>query len=131
MGAAFASNGKYLASLVLYLQQYLYSVYQAIVPTAFTPANINHVASPYTVQPTDTFIAASAGAAADTIVNLPAAIGTGRVIVVKKVDANAHNIVVTPAGTDKIDGVAGPDTITVQWAAVSYLDYLQGQWGKF
>ncbi len=129
---AFTGNDTYLRSLVLYLQQYLYSIYQFVVPTQFAPTNIDFSLSPYAIQSTDTFIAASAGAGADTVVNLPAAVGSGRIVIVKKVDANPHNIAVTPVVvTDVIDGATGPDAITMQWAAVSYIDYLQGAWGKF
>lgn len=76
------------------------------------------------------FIPASAGAGADTILVLPKATGSTNLVIVKKMDANAHNIVVNPTGKDTIDGTNAADTITAQFNFVRYLDYLAGAWAK-
>jgi hypothetical protein len=105
-----------------------------ILPTPAIP-NIyieNISASPYTIlsKPGWLFLAASASAGADFIANLPQALATGNVAVIKKMDANAHNIVVTPFGTDTIDGANAVDNISAQWAVNRYLDYAAGAWAK-
>jgi hypothetical protein len=87
--------------------------------------------TPYNVGASDQFIGASASAGSDTVINLPAATGSGRVIIVKKMDSNAHNIDVTPNGTDTIDGLNAADVIAVQYASVNYVDYGAGAWAKF
>lgn len=106
---------------VRYLQQYLGQIYNAVVPSQFTVTNVSHNQSPYTVQATDSFIAASAGSAADTTINLPVATGSGRTLTVKKIDANAHNIVIS--GT--IDG-ASSYSLTAQYQVVSLVDGANG-----
>jgi hypothetical protein len=72
--------------------------------------------SPDTVLDGDVFIGASASAGADMVINLPPAIASGRILIVKKMDANAHNIVILPYGTDTVDEVnsAVNSTITIQ-----------------
>jgi hypothetical protein len=122
---------KLLAGLVLYLQTYLTKVYNAVVPTQFIVVTIDNTFSPYTVGATDELIAASAGAAAATVVNLPVATGSGRTLVVKKMDANAQNIAVTPSGTDTIDGANAAVNITLRWDKVRLVDLAAGAWGTW
>ena len=119
-----------LASLVVYLQGYLNGVYHAIVPFQLAPVAVANAQSPYAAQPTDEFIGASAGASAATTIDLPPATGSGRVIVVKKMDANAHNVVVAANGADLIDG-AGTVALTAQYQATRLLDYAVGIWSIF
>lgn len=89
---------------------------------------ITNASSPYAVAAMgNQFIAASAGVASDTIIDLFAAQGTGDLVTIKKIDANAFNIVVTPNGTDTIDGQT-TDTLTQQWESRTYLDYSAGKW---
>jgi hypothetical protein len=89
---------------------------------------ITYADSPYTVEPDDEVIVASAGASADTIVILPPATGSGRPLDVKKVDANPYNIGVTPAGTDSVDDGAGPFNILARYASYTLVDYSTGKW---
>jgi hypothetical protein len=88
--------------------------------------------SPDAVLSTDQFIRASASAGADIIENLPASVGPdangrSRVLIFKKMDANAHNVVITAAGADTIDGAATV-SITKQYDAMRLWDAAAGQW---
>lgn len=124
---AFAAEHRFLATLVLYLQTYLAKVYNAVVPTQFNVVTVAATASPYTAAATDEFIAASASSAAATVIDLPAATGSGRTICVKKMDANAQNIAVTPNGSDKIDG-ASVYNLTAQYDVARLADIGAGVW---
>jgi hypothetical protein len=83
------------------------------------------------VLATDQFIRASASAGADIIENLPASVGPvngrSRVLIFKKMDANAHNVVITAAGADTIDGAATV-TITIRYDVVRLVDGAAGAW---
>lgn len=70
----------------------------------------------------------SASASSDFIFNLPPATGSGEVAIIKKEDPNAHNIAVTPNGTDTIDGVNAPVDITIQYDTLSIADATVGAW---
>lgn len=90
---------------------------------------VANAASPYLVGAQgDQFIAAAAGAGADTVVNLPSAIGAGNRVIVKKTDANPHNISVVPNGTDTIDGVNAAVNISSQWGVLRLIDAAAGGW---
>lgn len=104
-------------------------------PSVFTSLSIGvtvitNAQSPYAPSVTDCFIDASAAAGADTVINLPAATGSGRVFIIKKADANAHNIVINPNGADTIDGVnsAANSTISLQFAALNFVDVAAAKW---
>lgn len=87
--------------------------------------------SPYSVSTVRRqLIQASASAAKDTILVLPAATGSTNEVTVKKIDGNAHNIVVNPRGLDTIDGVnsAANSTITILNDAIKLVDALAGAW---
>ena len=75
-----------------------------------------------------TIFPCSASAGADFVFNLPAATGTGHVAVIKKMDPNAHNIAVTPNGTDTIDGVNAAVDVSIQYDTVTVCDYALGAW---
>jgi hypothetical protein len=88
-------------------------------------------ASPYTasLDPLKfTFYFVSASAGSDFTFTLPAATGSAAVAIVKKMDANAHNIVIGPTGADTIDGVnnATLSTITLQYDALRLIDGAAG-----
>ena len=68
------------------------------------------------ISPEDEVLVAFAGTAADTIVLLPPATGSGRPLDIKKVDANPYNIGVTPAGADTVDDGSGPFNILARYA---------------
>jgi hypothetical protein len=84
--------------------------------------------TPYTVgSGFNAFVRGSATAGADQIINLPAATGSGWMTMMKKMDANPHNIVVTRAGTDTIDGLT-TYTLSNQYSAVQLVDGAAGLW---
>lgn len=86
-------------------------------------------ASPFSVPAaSETFIFASASSSADFIVNLPPATGSKDKIVIKKMDANAHSVDVTPNGSDTIDDSNSPTSITIQYDAIRLIDYTTGKW---
>lgn len=88
--------------------------------------------TPYTIFGGDNWlILASATAGAAWIGNLPPAIGSLDMIIVKKMDANAHNVAVTPNGSDVIDGVNAALDITVQYDNVRLIDYASGAWATW
>jgi hypothetical protein len=89
---------------------------------------ITYADSPYAVGPEDEVIIASAGTAANTVVNLPAATGSGRPLDLKKADANPYNIAVIPAGADTIDDDANPLNSLVQYGSYTLVDYSMGKW---
>ena len=73
--------------------------------------------SPYTVQPRDVFLRGNATAGAITV-NLPTAVGrAGAMYIVKKSDASANAVTVTPNGAETIDGAA-TFPLPAQWDAV-------------
>lgn len=81
-----------------------------------------------TPPPSITFIASSATAGADKVENLNPATGSGVFLVYKKMDANAHDIVITPDGTDNIDGVNAAKHITIQNDTLGLYDRAAGEW---
>jgi hypothetical protein len=89
---------------------------------------VPNAASPYSVVAGDQFIAASAGVSSPTEIDLPAATGSGRVLIIKKMDANAEDIEVTPNGSDTIDGTAAAYDLATQYNAVQIVDYAAGAW---
>jgi hypothetical protein len=85
--------------------------------------------SPYAIAAgLNTFLMASASAGADFVAVLPAATGSGNLVVIKKMDANAHNIAITPTGADTIDGVNAAVNITLQYDALRLIDAGVGVW---
>ncbi len=97
-------------------------------PLVYTPKVVANSDSPYDVVAADMFLAVWAGVSTPTVINLPAATGSGRVIIVKKVDSNAQDVTVTAANFDIIDGTATVN-ISAQYTAFSFIDYAAGQWG--
>jgi hypothetical protein len=105
--------------------------FAAVEPTASNLLNIKIITfadSPYAVTPNDQVILASAGSAANTVVNLPSAAGSGRPLDVKKIDGNPYSIALTPAGSDTIDDAAGAYGILERYASYTLVDYAPGKW---
>lgn len=71
---------------------------------------------------------ASAGSSANFIFNLPAAIGSGNIGIIKKMDSNPYAIAITPNGSDTIDGVNAAVLVTIQYDAVRIVDAETGVW---
>lgn len=83
----------------------------------------------YTILTTDVYIRASALSGGDCTLNLPAASGNiGRSIVVKREDANAHNVLVHPNGSDTIDGVNSNYTMGIQYEEYAFTVGATGAW---
>jgi hypothetical protein len=89
---------------------------------------ITYADSPYTVAPDDDVIIASAGTAADTIVRLPQATGSARLLDIKKVDANPYSIGLLAAGSDTIDDALGQLDILARYTSYTIIDYAPGKW---
>jgi hypothetical protein len=77
------------------------------------------------------FFAAAASAGHPYLAQLPAATGSGKWLVVVKIDANAHDVVVIPNGTDTINGVNSADNLVNQWDVGRYTDAASGAWIKW
>ena len=63
----------------------------------------------------------------DCVDNLIAATGSGKRIDIKKVDASAYTVTVTPSGADTIDGAADY-VLSAQYESVTLLDAAPGAW---
>lgn len=100
---------------------------------ALTVVTLGIAASPYSAVLSATawtLYAVSASAGADFIFNLPTATGSGEVAIIKRMDANAHNVVVKGTAST-IDGSSAPTNIGGQYASVRLADYAAGQWLGF
>jgi hypothetical protein len=124
------ANNTYLQSLVRYLQTYLNSIQSTVIPLQYLPGIISNTQSPYNVSATDVFLGVAAGAASATIVNLPFATGSGRVLTIKKTDPNAFSVVPTAALGDTIDDLSS-FSISVQYQSINVIDAVVGKWMIF
>lgn len=61
------------------------------------------------------------------VVNLPLAIGNGRLVSIKKIDASANTVTITPNGAETIDGAA-TYVLAAQWDVVQFVDAATGLW---
>ena len=97
---------------------------------SYFPDNRTIADSPFSVPNTHPFyfLGASSSAGADFVANLPAATGSGNVLTIKRLDATAHTVTITPNGTDTIDGVNASDFLSRQYVAINYIDFAVGQW---
>ena len=81
----------------------------------------------FTATAAQYFFPITTGSSADVVANLPASSGSGQVYIFKKVDAGTNHVVITPAGSDKIDG-ASTSTITAQYGTRAVIDGAAGYW---
>ena len=109
-------------NLVQYLQSYLTSVYNWLVPAKYNVTIVTAALLPYPINATDGFLASVAGT-----ITLPLASGSGRVIIVKNVDTGGGTVSVTPQATDTIDG-GGATMITLANDSVRFIDAATMQW---
>ncbi|HKU19306.1 MAG TPA: hypothetical protein VJP80_08700 [Candidatus Saccharimonadales bacterium] len=84
---------------------------------------------PYNVGAGDYAIMVNAAAGAISV-NLPAATGSGRTLVIKKLDATGNAVNVVPAGVNTIDGVAGTYANTTPNVSNTLIDYAVGAWAN-
>lgn len=82
--------------------------------------------SPYTLTSEVGYLRCNAVGGNMTI-NLPKAIGNGRLVTVKKIDASANTVTVDGSGAETIDGAA-TKVLTVQWQVVQFVDAAAGLW---
>src|SRR5580704_14220779 len=100
---------------------------QVIVVGSFGP--FRGLASPYFCDPGSQIILAAATSVDPCDITLPAAIGDGAHVIVKKMDNNAPNVNIAPLEPDQIyDAGLGPDSISAQFGLYHYLDVAPGQW---
>jgi len=90
--------------------------------------NVDNSQSPFSIPTGPNRIYAASGADRDTKLILPAATGSGDIHTIKKVDSNQHSIMVTPRGSDTIDGSTGSTRIMLLNDVVSFVDRGRGQW---
>jgi hypothetical protein len=103
---------------------------QIAVVSGLAVVTVTNAQSPYAAAAmvgTVLFLVA-AGVAADTVFDLPPATGSLGIFIVKKSDANARNIAITPNGTDTIDGVNAAVNISVQNDGIELVDAATGAW---
>ena len=103
----------------------------SFVLSSFLVVTNAFAASPYSATLEEqqvTYFRCSSSAGADFVFDLPAATGSGNVAVIKKSDANAHNIAVTPNGSDTIDGVNAVANISIQYSVLRLVDVTTGAW---
>ena len=87
--------------------------------------NVTQITATYFVISTDQYIEVTATAA--MAVSLPAAVGSGRPLTIKKVDGTNAKITLAPNGTDTIDG-ATSYIIKQQYVSISLIDAAAGKW---
>ena len=92
----------------------------------FQVQSLSTIDSPFTMQELDLTHIWNAGGG-NCIDNLLPATGSGRVRHVKKIDASANTVTVTPDGTDTIDGAANY-VLTAQYESVTVQDCAVGTW---
>lgn len=92
----------------------------------FQVQSLSTIDSPFTMQELDLTHIWNAGGG-NCIDNLLPATGSGRVRHVKKIDASANTVTVTPDGTDTIDGAANY-VLTAQYESVTVQDCAVGIW---
>ena len=81
----------------------------------------------YTVAAGDTVLALTTGSASDLTVDLPAATGSGRKLLLIKVDSGTNHVVATPNGSDHIEANTTV-TISSQYGKLGLLDAVSGVW---
>lgn len=74
-----------------------------------------------------TLFLVATGAGGDFTLNLPVVTGSGNVAVVVKTDLPAHDVVITPSGSDRIAGAA-TYPLTTQFQSVILIDGGTGEW---
>ena len=94
--------------------------------TVNNPAGIIFPVANTTITVNDSYVYASAAAGALTL-SLPVATGQGRLITVKKIDATGNAVIIDPAGSELIDGVA-TYSLVVQNLSVTIQDAAPGVW---
>lgn len=82
--------------------------------------------SPYTLTSEVGYLRCNA-VGGNMTVNLPAAIGNGRLVTIKKIDASANTVTIDGSGAETIDGAA-TKVLTTQWQVIQFIDAAAGLW---
>lgn len=82
--------------------------------------------SPYTLLSEDGYLRADA-AGGNMTVNLPAAVGNGRLVSIKKIDSSGNTVTIDGSGSETIDG-ATTYVLTTQYQGVQLIDAASGVW---
>lgn len=82
--------------------------------------------SPYTLVSEVGYLRCNAVGGAMTV-NLPAAIGNGRLVTIKKIDSSGNAVTIDGSGSETIDG-ATTYTLAAQWDVVQFIDAAAGLW---
>lgn len=93
---------------------------------AFYTKNKAFADTPYTLLSEDGYVRWNA-AGGNVVHNLPATTGNGRLVSIKKVDATANTVTITPNGADTIDGAA-TYVLNAQYQFVQLIDAAAGAW---
>jgi len=97
----------------------------------FTTTQVPQASCPYTVLSTDVLLlVGTTTLTANCVVNFPAATGTNRVIMVKKMDTGAFSVAATPSGTNTFDGVNAAVNVAIQYEELGFVDYVSGKWAE-
>jgi hypothetical protein len=89
---------------------------------------VNAAASPYAVTAADSYLSCDASGG-PVALNLPAAAGTGRELLVKKIDSSSNACSVVGAGADLIDG-ASAAVLSAPNASATLIDRAGGVWDR-
>lgn len=123
--AGFQQNDTYLRVLIQYLQQSGLNLQQYLVPPQIPVAQITQAQSPYSPDPTIGSVAVTASATMNVTVNLPAASGSGRILIVY--NNGTHNVVINANGSDTING-SSSETLSSQYSVLRLQDTETGLW---
>lgn len=93
---------------------------------AFYVQNKATADSPYTLVSEAGYLRCNA-AAGNMTVNLPAAVGNGRLVTIKKIDSSANTVTIDGNGSETIDG-ATTLVLLNQYDAVMLIDAATGKW---
>lgn len=82
--------------------------------------------SPYTLVSECGYLRCNA-VGGNMTVNLPVAIGNGRLVTIKKIDASGNTVTIDGSGSETIDG-ATTYVLAAQWDVVQFIDAATGLW---
>jgi hypothetical protein len=92
-----------------------------VTQTNLVKKRIKVVTDDYTVTAEDDIITCN-DTSDDLILTLPTAIGiTGISKTIKKLNSNAHNVLITPHGSETIDGAAGVNTLSTAYSKITIM----------
>lgn len=97
-----------------------------ISATGYYPQTKAVADSPYTLTSETGYLRCNA-VGGNMTVNLPAAIGNGRLVTIKKIDSSTNTVTIDGSGTETIDG-ATTYILNTQYQGVQIIDCASGVW---